>query len=312
MKKLALLLGALTLVSGAAYAKEVVPVVEEVAVVEEAPVAAPALRVTSVGQGIEIDNTSGGSNIGEQVFFKNYANLAYGDNWEFNLMASKIWDMDTDDGIHSKDHRIELGFWRHFDNVSLGFKWRGQEEFDRYYLRTKYNYGMFGGWIDFAYQSNNGATDKEDAYYVEAIPVQLTVGPLTMGYYFEADTWAVNDKENGFEHFYRQQLRLSAPIYQGEKLKVGLEYRWQFDTSNEYDQERANAYNKNVPFGWTEANSNTHIVVLSAAYNVTENLMIDGYYQYDMKDYDSKGDGEVSTDSDKYYGEFYIGWTYLF
>ena len=52
MKKLALLLGALSLVSSVAYAKEVVPAVEEVVVVEEAaPVAAaPALRVTSFGQ----------------------------------------------------------------------------------------------------------------------------------------------------------------------------------------------------------------------------------------------------------------------
>ena len=60
MKKLALLLGALSLVSSVAYAKEVVPAVEEVVVVEEAaPVAAaPALRVTYFGQSIEIDNYS--------------------------------------------------------------------------------------------------------------------------------------------------------------------------------------------------------------------------------------------------------------
>jgi opacity protein-like surface antigen len=61
MKKLALLVGALSLVSSVAYAKEVVPAVEEVVVVEEvkAVEAAPALTVTYVGQGLEIDNTSG-------------------------------------------------------------------------------------------------------------------------------------------------------------------------------------------------------------------------------------------------------------
>ena len=59
MKKLALLLGALSLVSSVAYAKEVVPAVEEVVVVEEAaPVAAPALRVTNFGQFIEVDNNA--------------------------------------------------------------------------------------------------------------------------------------------------------------------------------------------------------------------------------------------------------------
>ncbi len=72
MKKLALLLGALSLVSSVAYAKEVVPAVEEVVVVEEAaPVAAaPALRVTSIGQYVEVDNNSGSSDIGETVFLE--------------------------------------------------------------------------------------------------------------------------------------------------------------------------------------------------------------------------------------------------
>ena len=66
MKKLALLLGALSLVSSVAYAKEVVPAVEEVVVVEEAaPVAvAPALTVTYFGQGLEVDNTSGSNSEG--------------------------------------------------------------------------------------------------------------------------------------------------------------------------------------------------------------------------------------------------------
>ncbi len=317
MKKLVLLLGALSLVSAAAYAKEVVPAVEEVAVVEEVQ-AAPMLRVTSVGQALEFDNTSGSSDIGETVFFRNYVNLAYGDNWTFGLMAAKMWDMDTDDGIHSKDHRIELDAWRHFDNFSLGLKWRGQEDYDRYYLRGKYSYGMFSGWADVAYQSNNGADDSEDAYYVEAIPLAVTVGPVTLGYYFEADTWAVNDKEDGFEHWYRQQLRISAPIYSGEKLNVGLEYRWQFDTDAEYDKDRRaiwkegdlNPGEKPRTLGWDEVDTN-HIVVLSANYALTESLVIDGYYQYEFREYDRKGDDAKDKD-DNYYGEFYVGWTYTF
>ena len=310
MKKLALLLGALTLVSGAAYAKEVVPVVEEVAVVEEAPVTAPTLTVRYVGQGLEIDNTSGDkADIGEDVMLSQHIGLAYGDDWTFDLMARKSWLMDTDDGIHSNgNYRIDLDAWRHFDNYSLGFRWRQQNNMDRYYLRTKYAYGMFSGNIDVAYQSNNGGNGTTDAYYVEMMPVKLTVGPVTLGYYFEADTWGIDTKESdGFEHKYRQQLRVSAPIYTGEKLSLGLEYRWQFDTDVEYDEKYATK-------GWDEEDVN-HIVVLSANYAVTENLSVGGYYQYEMREWNSYNADGSRADKDKadnYYGEFFVGWTYTF
>lgn len=312
MKKLALLLGALSLVSSVAYAKEVVPAVEEVVVVEEAaPVAAaPALTVTYVGQSLEVDNDSGSSaDIGEAVHFGNSVGLAYGD-WTFDLFARKTWSMDTDDGIHSSGHRLQLDAWKQVnDNLAFGLRYRGQNEFDRYYLRTKYNYGMFSGNIDVAYQSNNAASDHEDAYYVEAIPVAVTVGPVTVGYYVEADTWSVNTREDGFEHKYRQQLRVGAPLYTGEKLSLGLEYRWQFDTDVEYDKD-APKYKG----AYKEENSNTHILYLSGSYALTENLSIDGYYQYDMKEFDAKDgtDKEAGVDDNKYYGEFCIGWTYTF
>ena len=318
MKKITLLLGALSLVSSVAYAKEVVPAVEEVAVTET-PVevaAAPMLRVTNVGQYVEFDNTSGGEDIGESVHFANFVGLAYGDDWTFNFMARKTWSMDTDDGIHSKDHRLDLDAWRNFgDNFSLGFRFRNQDDFDRYYLRTKYSYGMFSGWIDAAYQSNNGADDHEDAYYVEAMPVVLTYGPAYIGYYFEADTIAVNTKahaedkfgkdtsDSGFEHWWRQQLRVGTTLYSGEKLNVGLEYRWQFDTDAEYDMKYRND-------GYDVIDTN-HIFVLSAGYNVTENFNINGYYQYELRDWEREGDNKSAKD-DNYYGEFCIGWNYTF
>ena len=130
MKKLALLLGALSLVSSVAYAKEVVPAVEEVVVVEEAaPVAAaPALTVTYVGQSLEVDNDSGSSaDIGEAVHFGNSVGLAYGD-WTFDLFARKTWSMDTDDGIHSSGHRLQLDAWKQVnDNLAFGLRYRGQK-----------------------------------------------------------------------------------------------------------------------------------------------------------------------------------------
>ena len=309
------ILGALSLISSAAYAKEVLPAVEEQPiVVEEVVKAQPMLRVTDVGQYLEIDNTSGGEDIGQEVHFANYVGLAYGDDWTFGFMARKAWSMDTDDGIHSGDHRLDLDVWKHFnDNFSLGFRFRNQDDFDRYYLRTKYSYGMLSGWIDVAYQSNNGndEVDHEDAWYGEAIPLQINYGPAYLGYYIEADTWGVDTVKNlnvekaGFEHWYRQQLRLGTNLYNGEKLTVGVEYRWQFDTDVEYDT-------KYMAQGKTYAKDDErHIVVLSADYNVTENFSVGGYYQYEWRSYDRSGD-HVEDKVDNYYGEFQIGWNYKF
>ena len=315
MKKTLLLLGALSLISSAAYAKEVLPAVEEqTVIVEETVSTAPTLRVTNVGQYLEFDNTSGGADIGEDVHFANFVGLAYGDDWTFGFMARKAWSMDTDDGIHSGDHRLDLDVWKHFnDNFSLGFRFRNQDDFDRYYLRTEYSYGMLSGWIDVAYQSNNGndAVDHEDAWYGEAIPLQINYGPAYLGYYIEADTWGVDTVKNlnvekaGFEHWYRQQLRLGTNLYTGEKLTVGVEYRWQFDTDVEYDT-------KYMAQDTTYAKDDErHIVVLSADYNVTENFSVGGYYQYEWRSYDRSGD-HVEDKADNYYGEFQIGWNYKF
>ena len=311
MKKLVLLLGALSLVSAAAYAKEVVPAVEEVTVVEEVQ-PAPALTVTSVGQALEFDNDSGSSDIGEAVFFRNYVNLAYGDNWTFGLMGAKIWNMDTDDGIHSADHRLELSAWRHFDNFSLGMKWRGQSDYDRLYLQGKYNYGMFLGDLDIAYQSSNeDDSDTRDGWYIEGTPLGIKVGPVTLGYYVKSENNIAvgNESDGDVNYWFKHQFRIGMPVYQGEKLNVGVQYGWEF--ANNMDVENDSEY------AAYKHDNNTHILWLNASYAVTENFTIDGYYEYDMYKWEKEGNGEVkgnrkNNDDDSYYGEFYIGWTYTF
>ena len=307
MKKLALLLGALSLVSSVAYAKEVVPAVEEVVVVEEvkAVEAAPTLRVTSIGQYLEVDNTSGSEDIGEEVHFGNSIGLAYGDDWTFGLMARKTWSMDTDKGIHSKNHRIDLDAWRNFDNFSVGTRWRSQKDYDRLYARTKYNYGMFDGWVDVAYQFNNEneVSRVDDSWYSEGEPIALTVGPVRFSYYYEMNKYLGDNydkidkvvKEGDIYH----QLRVAAPIYKGEKLSLGLEYRWQFAQDEDYEGNEE----------WQETTK--HIGIVKAAYAVTDNLTVDGYYRYDFRSYEGK-DGATSDKKDDYYGEFYAGWTYTF
>ncbi len=312
MKKLALLLGALSLVSSVAYAKEVVPAVEEVVVVEEAaPVAAaPALRVTSFGQSIEIDNYSRHDNRGYKldadtndignVMLGTSVGLAYGDDWTFNFFARKGWDTDTDKGTHSNGHRIDMDVWRSFDNFSVGARWRQEANKDRYLLRGKYSYGMFSGWVDAGYESQNVGGGSSDNWYSEGMPVAVTVGPLTVGYYYEWDDVIDYHGADEYEGSLKHQIRLMAPLYTGEKLSVGAEYRYQFAHDMDYAKEHK----------WAE--NNRHIAIVNAAYAVTERLTVSGYYEYDFNDYDLHDAPKGDKLSDDYYGEFGLGWTYSF
>ncbi|WP_300357153.1 hypothetical protein [Fusobacterium sp.] len=305
MKKVALLLGALSLVSSVAYAKEVVPAVEEVVVVEEVtPVAAaPALTVTNFGQFVEVDNTSGGQNIGEEVHFGTNVGLAY-DDWTFDLMARKTWSMDTHDGIYSAGHRIDMVAMKNYENFSIGAKWRQEEKYDRFLAKFKYSYGMFSGWVDAGYQTNN-TKDTNDGWYSEGIPVAVTVGPLTVGYYYEWDRAinpSVNEDKYGYEGTLTHQVRAWAPLYTGEKLTVGAEYRYQFAQDKDYKKAVKET-------NWQE--ETRHIANLNASYALTENLSIDGYYQYEWKDFEGHS-GAKDSKSDRYYGEFCIGWNYTF
>ena len=293
MKKLTLLLAAVTIAS-AAYAKEVMPVAEVAA--------APMLTVTSVGQFIEIDNDSGADDgdVGV-VMLGNSVNFAYGDDWTFGLMARKDWTTDTDDGMHSVNHRLELSTWKDMGDYSLGFKWRQQNDKDRYLLRTKYSYDMFSGWIDAGYESyNNSKSTKADQWYFEMMPVKVTYGPITVGYYLEAGITAGSTSNGDKESWTNHQIRLYAPLYTADKLSLAAEYRYQFRNNEEYDGDNTD---------WQE--NNRHIGILKAAYAMTDNLTIDGYYRYDFNQYDGH-DGALKDDNDDYYGEFCVGWTYKF
>jgi len=300
MKKLTLLLAAVTIAS-AAYAKEVMPVAEVAA--------APMLTVTSVGQFIEIDNDSN-SKDGDVgiVMLGNSVNFAYGDDWTFGLMARKDWKTDTDDGMQSYNHRLELSTWKDMGDYSLGFKWRQQDDKDRYLLRTKYSYDMFSGWIDAGYEAYNedGKNGVRDQWYFEMMPVKVAYGPITVGYYLEAGITVGSTSNGDQESWTNHQIRAYAPLYSTEKLALSAEYRYQFRNNKEYD---GTAQNDDGTTGWQE--NNRHIAILKAAYAMTDDLTIDGYYRYDFNQYTSH-DGTASDADDDYYGEFCIGWTYKF
>ena len=317
MKKLALLLAALS-VASVSYAKEVMP--EAAPVVEEAPVveqevvevkAAPVLRVTSVGQQLVVENKSnangkGGQDIGEAVHLKNMVGLALGDKWTFNLMARKTWDASIDDyakndtegaGMHSVGHRIDLQATRHFENFSLGLRWRGEQGSDAIFLPMTYNYGMVSGWFEPAYYFVN-ESKGQDKFYLEAEPVVLSYGPVQLAYYFEGTKWtgdgnATDDVKSDYVH----QARLRGTVYSNDTFSVGAEYRYQF------------AQDVEILNGKDGVENNRHIAVLSAAYNVTENLTVDTYYQYEFNKYEQH---EGTAMDDDYYGEFGLGWSYNF
>lgn len=299
MRKTAVLLAALGIISGVAYAEQ------------------PELKVKSVGQFIQVDNTSGNEDIGEKVHFGNKVSLSYGKDWSFGLMARKSWQADTDDGIHSKGHRLDLDAWKKMgDNFSIGARWRQEANYDRYYLRTKYSYGMFSGDFDMAYQSNNGESGKGDGYYFEGTPISVKLGPATLGYYFKTETpiLAGSDFDKaGIDHWYRHQLRVGMPVYQGEKLNIGVQYGWEFANDIEISGKKADDYYT------LKHDNNSHILWLTASYQATENLTFTGSYEYDMFNWEKEGNGANpvkktpnSKDSDKYYGELQIGWTYKF
>lgn len=309
MKKIAFLLAGLS-VASASYAKEVLPVaepvVEPVVVEEKVEVkSAPVLRLTSVGQYLEIDNTSGAEDIGEKVHFGNKVGLALGDNWTIDLMARKTWSASTDewtdsegevhgDGMNSKGHRIDLGAMRHFENFAVGFKWRGEQDGDKFYIPFNYNIGMFSGWFTPAYKFYDDG--HSDSYYLEAMPIVAKYGPVALGYYFEGEKFTGENDD----HFYDHQVRLMADLFATDRFRLGAEYWYQFayEKQNEEQGKPTEKYE-----------NNKHTGVIRAAYDVTENLTVDGYYRYDFNQYD---EFENITKDDDYYGEFYVGWTYNF
>lgn len=320
MKKIAFLLAAMSMAS-VSYAKEVLPAEAEPVVepvVEVQPMAevkvAPVLRVTSVGQYLEIDNDSssyfgGGEDIGQEVHFANFVGLALGDKWTFDLMARKTWSASTDDwtdkdghhsdGMSSNGHRIDLKAMRHFDNFAIGAMWRGEKDMDRFYIPVSYDLGFVSGWATPAYSFYN-TTGGQDAWYLEAMPLTVKYGPVALGYYFEGEKYTGDDDD----HWYDHQIRLMVDVFSTDRFRLGAEYWYQIKYENQdvKDGKLVDYYE-----------NNKHTGVIKAAYDVTENLTVDGYYRYDFNNYDElDGLSKTHHRDDDYYGEFYVGWTYNF
>lgn len=309
MKNMTLLLGSLLLVGSIANAKEVVTaptpaveqtkevVVEPVVIVEEA--AKPWIRLTSLGQEVEVENNSGKSNIGESVYFANIIGLAT-DNWDFAVQAGRFWNVDTDKGIKKTDTRMQLDAWRNFKaesfKYSLGARWRAQKSMDRFYLRGKYssNSGMFAGWIDYFYNSNTGSNDSNT---VEVMPLNVKLGPLTLGYFLAHSVTLGDSDAKSTEH----QLRAYLPLYKGEKIAFNLENRLTLHKEGKQANGNSLAGLRGGEYDFGGRNR----TYLKVNYKVTPALQVYGHYAYEIQDAKDFG-------RDTYYGNFVAGWNYKF
>lgn len=315
MKKLALILGSLLVVGTVTQAKEIVAApttvetAKEVVVVAEPMVETvevvtpeqPALRVTNVGQYIEIDNNSGDSdgNVGN-VMLGNQIGLAT-DNWTFGVMARKSWITDTDNGFGKTGSRIDLDAWRNFQTeggstYSLGTRWRQESNTDKFYLRGKYQAGMFSGWADGWYAANEA---DQDNYEIEIMPLNVTLGPVTLGYYFDGQygvgsTTAGQSDINTTVH----QLRAYFPIFTAGNLSATGEYRFGLNKNDKRDNTQSYEF----------AQMNRAQVSLN--YQYKENLSFSTYYLYEITK--PKQKESVTSNKYNYYGEFGLGWNYSF
>ena len=289
MKKLALLLTALGLVSAAAYA-------------------APELTVTSVGQEVEIEHTLGSDDTTAWLY--NNVGLAYGD-WTFGLQGAKQWKYsDKNDDISSNNSQLQFDAWRKInDNLKLGFRYRGRNDFDRFQARYDFNYGMLWSAGDFWYQFNNN--NAEDNVEMEWFPIGLKYGAFKVGYFINYGEWnnpvadAKDDKGNILtekESFIEHQIRAYADLYKTDKLTVSTELR--VTLQKEQDMVDGKEYK-----AWDDFGRNR--LYLGASYNVTENLNVYGKYAYELGDEITK-DGKAEDKHTKDYEALIFGWSYRF
>jgi len=188
-------------------------------------------------------------------------------------MARKGWDTDTDDGFGETSSRIDLYGMKAYENYNLGFKWRQEQSKDEYMLRGNYSYGMFSGWGDLQYGALEGNSDRIE---FEGVVAAVKYKTVKLGYYLNYYDYDIVGRANndGEKSETRHQVRVSAPIYSGDRLDLGLEYRYQF--AHDFDMANNLSYQEN----------NRHIVILSADYAVNDNLSLSGYYEYDFNKYE--------------------------
>lgn len=293
MRRLALLLAAMGVISVGAMAET------------------SALKVTNIGQELEIENVSGSTNgdIGATTFTTTVG-LSYED-WLFSVQAGKMWNIDSDNGFDSTNGRMQFDVWNKInDNLNLGFRYRGESDNDRYYGRAEWNYGMVYGAADVWYQSVNG--NGNDNLEAEIFPVGINYGAFKaawfVNYWKSIGNTEIGDKTEYLEN----QIRLYADLYKGEKLTLSAEARITLTADVDYEGGKKVAKSpkaNSVEYVYKDFGRNRFY--LGASYQVTESLNVYGKYGYEFREMEIVNTGE-RTDSQNYYGDFIVGWNYTF
>lgn len=288
MKKLALLLTTMGVISVGAMAE------------------APALKVTNIGQELEVENVSGSTNgdIGATTFTTTVG-LSYED-WSFAVQAGKMWNVDTDKGFDSTDGRMQFDIWNKVnENLNLGFRYRGQSDYDRYYGRAEWNYGIVYGAADVWYQSVNGKGN--DNIEAEIFPIGINYGTFKAAWFVNYWKTVGNTVNGDRTEYLENQIRLYADLYKGEKLTLLTEARITLTANSDYEGGKKAA----APTEYIYKDFGRNRFYLGASYQVTESLNIYGKYAYEFRELDIVRSGE-RTDSQNYYGDFIVGWNYTF
>lgn len=315
MKKLALLLAAMTAVSAVASAKEVVaaPVVaveaacpeltpdQEFAIYQKVKKNYKGFRATNFGMELEVETYSQDSN--NDIAALAFAGFAYRDDITLELQAAAFssYNDEEDREFASSDARAQLSIWKKLNpmggfNHSVGVRGRFHSGYDRYYARYKYSTGPVSGWADARYTRT---TDEfGDSWSIEAMPVIFKYNGFGVGYYVYAEKGNISDAEN-FKH----QARFYTPSYNfTDKFSVNAEYRlWLGEETKDADGNSKYGYSSDLDA------AKAHTLYLNWSYDYSEVL---NFYAYTGVEYGewNFADGE----DDRVYTDTGIGFNYKF
>ncbi len=296
MKRLALLLAAMGIVSAVAMAET------------------PKLEVTHFNQEIEIENENGNQTF-DDVWLFNNVGLKYND-WTFGIQAGKQWSVDLDgDSTHSDNARLQMDVWKPVtENLKLGTRLRFQDNYDRYYFNWDWSNGMFYSFGESWYEAANEG-DNTDSINLESQVIGAKYGRFGVSYYLAYYGMMGSTSQGEKDYETEHQVRLFADLYKGEKLTLSTEAR--FTIADDVEMEGSNvAHREYDDFGRTR-------VYLRANYKVTESLDVYGYYAYEWRDWsyengDSRDNYTASLGKDakgaaaENYQDIGLGWTYKF
>ncbi len=290
MKKIGLILAALGLISSAVLAGE------------------NQLEIKKIGQELEINNTSGGEDIGEKVKFSTSVELSYQD-WIFGIEGKKEWKMDTVAGIKSRKSKFELEAIKSVnENLELGVKFEGESDKDNYGFTYEYAKDFFISEGEFTYSAvNTGKNEERDEFEIEAEPLGFKYKDLKITWYIDYVKVLGEIPQNSEKYKLENQIRVYWDFYKSSKLDLSAEYRIGLNNKIKFSGNKIDVDEDEVKYKDFRMNA----IYLSADYSVTKNLTIYGEYGYEIYNWQYINSGKTCN-SEKYYGELTLGWKYKF